>query len=290
VRSLLSVVLIASGALASAVEAGPLSRDFRTVDPLASRVARPDWRAEGEGAGDALLPGPDGLESDLQDLLTQGGIRPAGDKQEPKPDARLPKEPSGRKNPAVAGFLSAAVPGAGQFYNGSRLGYLFVGVEAAAWIAYFAQHDTGTKKQEQFRAYADAHWDWDRYRDPAFEDCPPNGHSDMGVQDSTLWSLYVNRRNDFYEDIGKLIIYSCGWDTQKNRDIYRDMRDDSNEFLRNARYATTVVFLNHLVSAIHAARGAAKHNAQLSGRTEIDLKWSMTAYNPSARLTLSRYF
>jgi hypothetical protein len=269
VRSLLSAFLIGTGALSSPVEAGP--------------------RHLTSDAGVSLLASPTPVGK--EELLAQRAGLPPDERQRP-PDAHLPTEER-RRNPVLAGLLSAAVPGAGQLYNGSQLGYLFVGVEAAAWVAHFSMHDTGMDIQGQFKKYADQHWDWDRYRDTTFEDCPAEGHSDLGgsgVQDSTLMSLYNTRRDDFYEDIGKLPIYFCGWDTQANKDIYRDMRADSNDFLRNARYATTVVFLNHLVSAIHAARGAARHNARLTGSTEIDLKLSPELANPTAQLVLSHRF
>jgi hypothetical protein len=208
---------------------------------------------------------------------------------DPEPDARI-DAPEGRKSPAVAGALSLFIPGAGQFYNGQKIGYLFLGVEAAAWIAYGSMRTTGRREEEQYRDFADAHWSFLRYRDPTFEDCPTVGHSDGGVQDSTLMFLYDTRPGDFYEDIGKLLIYSCGWDTQANRDIYLGMREHSNDFLRRARYATTVVFLNHLVSAIHAARGAAGHNARLKGGTELKLGWSVNPVEPGASLALVRRF
>jgi len=268
VRSLLVFSLMCSGAFASRLEAGPAAfPDVSEPAVAVSVLARP-----------AL---------DSQILLAQRVIDPPG------PNGRVRsagEKETGRKNPAVAGLLSAAIPGAGQLYNGSSLGYLFLGIEAAAWISHVSMHETGMDKQDQFKGFADAHWSWDRYRDPTFEDCPTDGHSDGGVQDSTLQMLYDRRRDDYYEDIGKLSIYACGWDNQRNRDEYRDMRDDSNDFLRNARYATTVVFLNHLVSALHAARGAARHNARLAGNTEIDLKWSMVAMHPAARLRVSRTF
>jgi hypothetical protein len=269
VRSLLSVFLIGAGALGSLVEAGqgPFSPEpgSRLLSPAA-----PLRKA---------------------DLLAQRAGLPPEERQR-EPDAQLPTDER-RRNPIVAGLLSAAVPGAGQFYNGNQLGYLFLGVETAAWLAHFSMHDTGMDIQDQFKKFADQHWAWERYRDTSFEDCPPEGHSDLGgsgVQDSTLMSLYNTRRDDFYEDIGKLSIYFCGWDAQSNKDIYRDMREDSNNFLRNARYATTVVFLNHLVSAIQAARGAARHNARLTGSMEIDLNLSPQLANPMAQLVLSHHF
>src|SRR5687767_2102162 len=85
VRSLLSVVLIGSSALFSPVEAGP--------------------RSFGPETGSLLAPAaPLGRD----DLLAQRAGLPPGERQR-EPDARLPRA-EGRRNPIVAGLLSAAVP------------------------------------------------------------------------------------------------------------------------------------------------------------------------------------
>ena len=74
----------------------------------------------------------------------------------------------GKRSPILAGFLSALVPGAGQFYNGSRSGWLFLGLEAAGWITYASTRDTGHDIEGQYKRYADMHWTFERYRDPTF--------------------------------------------------------------------------------------------------------------------------
>jgi hypothetical protein len=233
--------------------------------------------------------------SDDRPLLAQRALGGIGDrekpeeKEKPEPDPRMPK-PDGHRSPLKVGLMSLVVPGAGQFYNGSNSGWLFLGVEAAGWIAWASMRDTGHDIEDRYKRFADAHWSFERYRDPSFEDCPPNGHSDGGVQDSTLVFLFDTRRDDYYEDIGKLDIYFCGWDSPASLAEYRDMRDDSNSFLRSARYALTAVFLNHLVSAIHAARGAAQHNARLPGGAELGLELTPGLVNPGAALTVSRRF
>jgi hypothetical protein len=160
----------------------------------------------------------------------------------------------------------------------------------AGWVARTSLYDTGNDKERQYKVYADAHWDWGRYRDPNSGPCTPDGHSDGGIQDSTLVFLYETRRNDFYEDIGKLSIYSCGWDSPANREIYQGMRDDSYDFLRRGRTATMIIFLNHLASAVHAARGATAHNRRLAGNLEVDVELTASLVNPRARVALSRRF
>lgn len=217
-----------------------------------------------------------------------GSTRPR-DQKPRTPDARLPK-PAGHRSPVKAALLSLAIPGAGQFYNGSNTGYLFMGVEATGWVAWASLRSTGHDIEDRFKAYADRHWTFERYRDPNSGGCPTGGHSDGGLQDSTLVYLHDNRPDDYYEDIGKLDIYACGWDAATNRSHYQDMRDESNSFLRNSRYAMTMVFLNHLVSAVHAARGAAHTNARLAAGMDLGVHLSPSIVNPSARLTLSRHF
>ncbi len=210
------------------------------------------------------------------------------------PDARMetPNPPGvdGKRSPVLAGLLSLVLPGAGQFYNGNRSGWFFLGIEAAGWITYASTRQTGQDIETQYKRFADGHWTFERYRDDSFEDCPTNGHSDDGTPDSTLVVLYDTRRDDYYEDIGKLDIYSCGWDQQANREHYRDMRNESNDFLRASRTAGTVVFLNHLVSGILAARGAAKHNASLPGGAELGIQLNPSFTNPGAVMTVSRRF
>src|SRR5262245_37623702 len=44
-------------------------------------------------------------------------------------------------SPILAGFLSALVPGTGQFIQGQRRGWIYLGIEAAGWFTYLAVHD-----------------------------------------------------------------------------------------------------------------------------------------------------
>lgn len=223
-------------------------------------------------------------------LLAQRAIEPPdGPRAGETPDARIPG-PRGRKSPALAGLLSAILPGLGQAYLGQQSAYAFLGIEAAAWIAHASLRDTGKDKEREYKRYADAHWTFERYRDPNSGPCTSDGHSDQGVQDSTLVFLYETRRDDWYEDIGKLTIYSCGWDSPDNRLFYRDMRDDSNDFLRASRYATSIVLLNHIVSALAAAKGAASHNQHLTGNLDLQIDLEASLLRPGATVALRRTF
>ncbi len=180
-------------------------------------------------------------------------------------------DPSG-PSPFVAGLLSAIVPGAGQLALGQNRGWIYLGVEGAAWFSNFALRSAGNQSEEDYKEFADGHWGWDRYE--SGEDCGEGlGPVDYEAEHAALVDAYDNSRDDFYDDIGGLDIYACGWDMQSNRSRYEGMRDDADTLFRSARYALTVAFLNHLVSAIDAAKSAS--NRRKAMEREYSWDWQV---------------
>lgn len=180
------------------------------------------------------------------------------------PEAATPTsgEVSG-PTPFVAGLLSAVVPGTGQLVQGQSRGWLYLGIEAASWFAYFALQNAGDQALQDAYDYVgnvesfDARWTWDRY-----EANPPCGEGlgprdDFEAEQARLQDLYDNARDDFYSDIGSEDIYACGWVDQSARGEYLSMVDEADNFYSSSDVAVTVVVLNHLVSAIDAAKSAA---------------------------------
>lgn len=79
----------------------------------------------------------------------------------------LPKAPGETKDiyqfktkSAKKAFLySLVLPGAGQYYLGSKIKpALFLGLEAAFWIGYFSYHNKGEDKENAYKAFADMFW------------------------------------------------------------------------------------------------------------------------------------
>ena len=78
--------------------------------------------------------------------------------------AATPTFDPNKKSPGKALLLSAIMPGAGEMYAGSTLkAILFFGMEVAAWTGVAIYQADGNDKEEQFQAYADAHWSQARY-------------------------------------------------------------------------------------------------------------------------------
>jgi hypothetical protein len=153
-----------------------------------------------------------------------------------------------RKSPGRAVLLNLIVPGAGHLYAGNKRGWINLGLEGMAWVTYLYYHDRGTSKEDEYEDHADEHWDLERWRNSEggrWRDTP---------EDSLITHFLASNKQHYYEDIVKLNTYAGGWDDPSNRSFNRGMRNDSNNFLKNARYAVVGTFVNRVVSAVDVLR------------------------------------
>jgi hypothetical protein len=209
---------------------------------------------------------------------------------------------AGRVNPGIAFLMSAVLPGSGQIAEGRNRAFAYLGVEALAWIAHFSWLDAGNKKEGEYEAYARGHWEftaWDSLAsesNPTCQALPPNVQ--YAEQRKTLLDfLEAKNYQHYYEDIGKLEAYRAGWDDfdcatpdlmSANRRHYRGMREDSNNYLDSARNALTVIFLNHVISAVDAYRTAKGAHLSLPGGAEVKFRVAGSPRNPSVGLRVTR--
>lgn len=218
----------------------------------------------------------------------------------------------GRKSPFKAFLLSAVLPGAGQFYLGSRLKALvFLGVEVTAWgfeAKFRGQGDTRTDEFEQFNR---DHWhraDYEQYLAWNY-----NGITDDSLIPDVEISHHLpdTRTQQYYEMTGKYNQFSWGWDdanydgnylydySQINppptitseefapvsirRVAYEDMRHDANRKYDQARRMVAVAIVNHLVSGFEALFSARRHNDQAATHdavfARLDMKASLKSYS-----------
>jgi len=157
------------------------------------------------------------------------------------------KTEGSEKSPWLAGLLSAALPGAGEFYTGSYVkAGIFFGVEVATWVISSTYNRKGDRQTAFFKAYANEHYSPIRYAqwlykyvdqiNPAVnkddyqlfnEGFDPNG----GPPFQYLNWVYLNRmeyavgggfthrlpvygEQQYYELIGKYKQFSKGWDDE----------------------------------------------------------------------------
>ncbi len=172
-----------------------------------------------------------------------------------------------------------AIPGTGHLYAGYKRGWANIGMEGLSWVTYFYYHDRGKTKEDEFEAYADGHWDYDRWI--AACGCQNSG------PDSLILEFRRSNSQQYYEDIGKIPTYFSGWDDYNstnndsgNRRYYRGIRSDSNNFLKNARYALVLGFVNRIVSAVDVLRLVKKGNSvDIGTDTSLRLKMRTKPFN-----------
>jgi hypothetical protein len=199
------------------------------------------------------------------------------------------------RKPGISFLLSAILPGAGQLYNGDDRGYLYLGIEAAAWFARLSYLDAGNKKENEFERYADVHWTLGLYRSSA----DSLGAYWSSSNDSLIVWFARHDQQQYYEEIGKYDKFRAGWDDwaatydpandralSPNRAHYRKMRQQSNDLLDRARLALAAAMVNRVVSGVDAfrtARGRAQGAPESSLRLETGFRGGS---DPQATLAL----
>ncbi|MFQ5607946.1 MAG: hypothetical protein ACE5GA_08355, partial [Candidatus Zixiibacteriota bacterium] len=187
-----------------------------------------------------------------------------------------------RKSPFKAGIMSFVVPGLGQVYNGAHLAKVgaFVGAEVALWTQYWRFNGIGDDRIVEFQTFADSLWSQSEYRRyllGTFGDT-----SDAGP--NFTHHLPSTNSQQYYEMIGKYDQFSYGWtlaegDTgmvydpsndyannpfaSPKRLDYNAMRASANDAFSSRDRMLAFALVNHLVSAVDAALGAARHNRSL---------------------------
>jgi hypothetical protein len=227
-------------------------------------------------------------------------------------EQRLAQMP-GYKLPKRALFFSALIPGAGELYAKSYLKAAgFFAVEVAAWAFYGTYNQKGKDKEDEFQDYADEKWDpkkwynWYINIDSTKRDLMTHAsHMQELVLPFIKGEGDANKTQQYYEMIGKYAEFVVGWEGTRNDVLYEDllqyrreevqiaddymkMRAKSNDLYEKARTGTTIVMLNHLLSAIDAAWSAKIHNNRLlEAKLEVNQIYYADHLQPVLSLKLS---
>ncbi len=187
------------------------------------------------------------------------------------------------KSPVKAFVMSMLIPGAGQYYNGSKIkAASFFAVDVALWSGYLLYHGKGVNMENDYKAFANQNYHFSTYFGwwDGLDSSSQNVFSHRIYLDSTGQSPIYNR--EYYENIGKYDQFQVGWgssglnhpprispnDTTRTawygdnneRLTYLGMRKKSNDYFSNAKTMAIVSIGNHLISAIEAAIGARGFN------------------------------
>lgn len=312
----LTVLVLAIGAASAA--AGPavltrLERCAQRPSTFCLELLRRGWLPDSGGrivlAQRAIEDEPRRPKRDEdEEAGTEGG---EGDELPPVPPAELGAgelqvEPP---SPVKAMLLSAALPGLGQLYADSNSGYLFMGVEAGAWLTWGSYRSSSSNKEGDMFAYADDHFAIDVFE----RNCVSQDGQSCVDALQQIEDFYAHDRAEYYEIISKNPIYKAGWGARQADNPppfgteeyrawvaslgaaqdddyigYNQIRDERNDLSRTARGMTVVILLNHLVSAWHAYAAAGGLHTQVSDDVDMHVKVSSSWRHPGARVVFSR--
>jgi len=122
-------------------------------------------------------------------------------------------------------LMSLAVPGAGEFYSGSELkAAVFAGLEASFWALYFTYNSKGNRLVEEYKKFADEHWDLKRwYLDGLLNDL--TGLKDSRSETHVIWIEYGGQEYPAIDD--SLDIYFPGeWEDMIKHEEFEPVKDD----------------------------------------------------------------
>lgn len=212
------------------------------------------------------------------------------------------KESSATKSPALAFVLSMAVPGAGQYYAGSRgvKPFLFLGVDVAAWVLHFKYQGDGDDMTEQFQLFRQQHWrpeDYEQYLLDVYGTTNDDSLKATGTRGFTHSLPADTNDQQYYEQVGKYNQFAWGWDdavltvgnvsyvlgtigsldppafidqfvpVSSNRTTYETMRNDANTSYDNATRMIYVSLANRVISAFEAMLSVRARNLRSNGET-----------------------
>lgn len=164
---------------------------------------------------------------------------------------------AGKKSVGLAALYSLLIPGMGELYTGAfgSSGKYFLAAEGVLWLTWGAFDVYGNSIRDDSRAFAQAHAGAnvtgknDQYFVDLGNFVNTAEYNDKKLRDREVDLLYDPAAG-----------YAWQWDSEASRATFRDRRVASDNMYNNRKFAVAAVLINHVASAINAARAAISHN------------------------------
>jgi hypothetical protein len=193
-------------------------------------------------------------------------------------------EVPGWKSEGGAAAMSLVLPGTGQLYSGSKSGYVFLGIEAAALLGYATFKSKSDEKRDEYYSYVgdpndpNSRFSFDRLSG----DVPPQ-------EMARLRTVYERDRAEFYNTVTKKDAYAAGWGDLDERGDALLISDEAESQDNKSQISFYALMANHLVSAVDALRLARFTNNTLRENMTLKLKLRPGAHGSYA-FTLTQKF
>ncbi|MEO8210820.1 MAG: hypothetical protein ABI840_09665 [bacterium] len=210
----------------------------------------------------------------------------------------------GEKSPYLGALFSGIIPGTGEFYSKHYLkGAIFLAIETGLWIAYGSFQSQGNEQTDQYEAFANQNWSINKYAQwlvqqgfsgsGAITDPLTSNHEvlrrEVNIVEAQNFSHQLPPFGDqqYYELIGKYQNFVPGWGDADlmvvNRNNYISYktamytgysydRQQANDYYNNASTMTSLVIVNHVLSAADAAWSVSMFNKNLKVKTGVHME------------------
>jgi len=161
-----------------------------------------------------------------------------------------------KKSVGLAVLYSLLVPGMGELYaDGFSSGKYFLIAEGVLWLGYAAVQIHADELRDGARSFAVSHAgvDVSGKDDDFFVDVG----NFMTVADYNDKRLRDREPEKLYDPLAG---YNWRWDNDASRLTYRDQRISSENMYNNRKFIGAAIVVNHIVSAINAARSVIAYN------------------------------
>ena len=161
-----------------------------------------------------------------------------------------------KKKVGLAAIYSLILPGMGELYaKGFSSGRYFLVAEGVCWLTYFSFDIYGNSLRDDARTYAVAH-----------AGVNPAGKSDQFYVDVGNFLTTADYNDKKLRDRDPSLVYNASvgyawrWDSDVDRLAFRDQRVSSENWYNNKKFVAAAILINHVASAINAARAAIAYN------------------------------
>jgi len=165
---------------------------------------------------------------------------------------------SNKKSPAKAVLYSLLIPGMGELYaDRFDQGKYSLIAEGGLWLTYISFLQYGGWVRDDSRRFAASH---------AGADIA--GKSDQFFVDVGNYKDTYEYNEEKLTDRSPERLYDVNagyywrWDTEESRRTFRVMRVSSERVFNNAKFVIGALIVNHIISAVNAARLTRLYNAQ----------------------------
>jgi hypothetical protein len=170
-----------------------------------------------------------------------------------------PEETPKKKSPALAALFSLVLPGMGELYTQDfSSGKWFLIAEGVLWLAYGTVdvHATSVRTDARTFAVERAGVDPSRKNDQFYVDVS----NFMNTEEYNQEKLRNRELEKVYDPAAG---YTWQWRTDADRSTFRQERIASEQAYDKEKFIVAAVVVNHVASAINAARAAVAHNKAL---------------------------